>query len=114
MRAMSIADYVAVAKQIGVGRAESVVDALRGLSGSPESVADALRSHHLLGFVQHAVRAADAQDARTRELVAALASRRPIQRATPGTLLETFAEVQRRLAEHRIGALLLKGLYLAQ
>jgi hypothetical protein len=114
MRAMSIADYVAVAKQIGDGRPDAVVDALRALSGSPESIADALRSHHLLGFVQHALRRAGATDARTHDLLTALASRRPIQRATPETLLETFIEVRRALDAHGIAALLLKGLHLAQ
>src|SRR4051794_27076702 len=114
MDAMSIADYVAVAKQIGLGRPEAVVDAVAALSGSPEAIADQLRSHHLLGFVQRAVLEANAQDARVPMLMVALASRRPIQRATPETLLDTFAEVRAALEADGIGALMLKGLYLAQ
>jgi hypothetical protein len=114
MDAMSIAGYVAVAKQIGVGRPTAVVDALAALPGSPEAVANELRSHHLLGFVQRAVREANPHDARAAALMAALASRRPIQRATPECLLDTFAEVRGALAKERIDALMLKGLYLAQ
>ncbi|MBY0276740.1 nucleotidyltransferase family protein [Candidatus Binatia bacterium] len=111
---MSIADYVAIAKQIGFGRAESVVGALAALPGSAETVADTLRSHHLLGFAQRAVREADAQARVAPELCAALASRRPIQRAAPEALLRTFEEVRRTLAAAGIEALLLKGLWLAQ
>ena len=70
---MSIAEYVAIAKQVGVGRAASVVDAVAALPGSPELIADTLRSHHLLGFVQRAVRESGAPDRLSQELLAALA-----------------------------------------
>jgi hypothetical protein len=110
---MSIADYVAVAKEIGFGTPSSVADAAAALAGPPEDVADRLRSHHLLGFVQRAVREADAEARVSAELRCALASRRPIQRAAPEVLRDLFAEVRRTLADVGIDALLLKGLLLA-
>jgi len=111
---MSIAEYVAIAKQVGVGRAASVVDAVAALQGSAEAIADTLRSHHLLGFVQRALREAGAPDRLPPALLAALASRRPIQRVSPETLLATFDEVRRALEQAGIAALMLKGLHLAQ
>lgn len=111
---MSIADYVAIAKQVGVGSADDVVDAVAALPGSPEVIADTLRRHHLLGFVQRAVRKASTPERLSAELLAALASRRPIQRASPEVLLATFDEVRRVLEQSAIAALMLKGLHLAQ
>jgi hypothetical protein len=110
----SIAEYVAIAKQIGFGGAASVADALALCSGPAESVADGLRAHHLLGFVQRAVQDANAHDRVPRELLDALTRRRPIQRAAPEALLDTFDEVRRSLARVGIEALLLKGLLLAE
>jgi putative nucleotidyltransferase-like protein len=110
---MSIADYVALAKEIGFGTPQSAAGALAALPGPPEQVADALRSHHLLGFAQRAVRDAGEQAGVPRALQGALASRRPIQRAAPETLLATFDEVRRTLEGEGVEALLLKGLVLA-
>jgi hypothetical protein len=111
---MSIADHVAIAKQIGFGSADAVAHALAALPGSPETVADTLRSHHLLGFVQRALREANAPADLPRELLDALASRRPIQRVAPEALLATFDEVRRSLAAAGIETLMLKGLCLAE
>jgi hypothetical protein len=111
---VSIADYVAIAKQIGFGGGDAVAHAVAALPGSPETVADTLRAHHLLGFVQRAVREANARDRLPRALLDALASRRPIQRVAPEVLLETFDEVRRSLAAAGIATLMLKGLCLAQ
>lgn len=109
-----IAGYVAVAKQIAFGSPDAVVAALAGISGAPREVAAALRSHHLLGFVQRAVREANAVDRLAPELVSALAAERPIQPAAPETLLATFDEVRRSLARAGIAVLMLKGLHLAE
>ncbi|HZR82040.1 MAG TPA: nucleotidyltransferase family protein [Candidatus Binatia bacterium] len=110
----AIADYVAIAREVGFGRPATVVDALRALGGPPHEIAAALRSHHLLGFAQRALREASAEERLSPELLAALAAQRPIQRAAPEELLATFDEVRRALARAAIEARMLKGLYLAQ
>src|SRR5215467_13542067 len=99
---MSIADYVAVAKRIGFADAASVVEAVGSLDGSPDAIAGELRSHHLLGFVQHAARQAGAEARLPADLERALAAQRPIQRAAPATLLATFDEVRRSLRDAEI------------
>lgn len=111
---MSIADYVAVAKEVGFGTPASVADAVAALDGPAESIGDRLRSHHLLGFAQRALREAGSDVRVSAELRDALASRRPIQRAAPEVLLDLFIEVRRALAETGIDAVLLKGLLFAE
>jgi hypothetical protein len=113
MAVVSIAEYVEIAKQIGLGSPASVIAALAVLEGPPEVLADQLRAHHLLGFTQRALRDANAAD-RLPDLSRALATRRPIQSATPQALLTLFADVHRLLRADGIESLLLKGLYLAQ
>jgi hypothetical protein len=51
---MSIADYVAVAKRIGLGAPTSIADATEELEGPAKNVADRLPSHHLVGLVHRA------------------------------------------------------------
>jgi hypothetical protein len=111
---MSIADYVAVAKEIGFGTPSSVAEAVAALEGPCDEVADRLRSHHLLGFVQRALREAGPEGHVSTELRDALASQRPIQRAAPEALLALFGEVRRTLATIGVDTLLLKGLLLAE
>lgn len=106
--------YVAIAKGIGSADANAVVLAVAALRDDPETVADALRAHHLIGFVRRAIDESRGADGVPAELLAALASRRPIQRASVEALCELFDEVRRELAQAGVPAVLMKGLSLAE
>lgn len=111
---MSLADYARIAKLAGLGETEALLDAVAALDGDPVAVADGLRAHHLIHLIRAQIPEPALRARLSDERFAALASRRPIQRAAPELLLKTFDEVRSALGEAGVPVLLLKGFYFAE
>jgi hypothetical protein len=109
-----IEDCVGIAKRLAARDNQGLMLALAALSDAPGTIADTLRTHHLVGLVRHAVSEAGGEKPLSPELLAALASRQPEQRLTATALLDAFDEARRELARAGIPALMLKGLLFAE
>jgi hypothetical protein len=110
---MSVGAYARIAKLAGLGEDEALLGAVAALEGDPVALADGLRAHHLIHLIRARIPEPDLRARLPEALLAALASRRPIQRAAPERLLAVFEEVRDALGKAGAEVLLLKGLVFA-
>jgi hypothetical protein len=110
---MGFDGYLRIAKHAGLRESGALLDALVSLDGDPDTIADALRAHHLIRLLQSELPEGVLRARLPGALQTAIASRRPVGRMPPATLLGAFAEVRQALAEAGVPVLVLKGFPLA-
>lgn len=106
--------YARIAKHVGLGRTGALLEAVVALEGDPVAVANALRAHHLTHLIRAALPEPALRERLPPERLRALASRRPVQRASPEELLAAFVEARDALGESGVPVLLLKGATFAE